>query len=594
MVASEETGMLKLSTYAWVVIFVTLLFGVSIAVAGYYYYVVPHPTHLRILYTHSPQLMSEITADFKTWYEEEYRSPIEVTTTLVAPQTAYQKAITTYRDPKAEIWWGGPVSLFEDAYAGLLAYNSTQKNEINETCHSAPLMDLNHSTPSWYAASLYGLGLMYNENSLSMFGLSKPQIWTDLLNERYEGNITMVDPSDSELLSPFISLILQARMFTTDGFQNWTLGWEYLVRLSAFVERYDNDEMESALKVASGFRSLAILPDFHAYDKMINYPNVNFTYLDATLLQPDPIAIFQKGTYLNEAKSFIDYILTQRAQNIIGKYLLPIHQEIPVAPPRINPFNPNFPFIQNYNKTFSEIGRKILQDYHKVWMTEKHQQLREVWAKIKEANETLAWKNFTYLGYYMNRSQVDILYNQTNGWIENVSSYMTEWRIVRGEAYQSSILGSAIRVLLRTNMGDIIIQLHDDMPITTGNFKKLVQKGVYDGTIFHRVIDGFVIQGGDPTGTGQGDPSIPTIPDEFTDHNRNDRGTVAMANAGPNTGSSQFFINLVDNNYLDSLHPVFGKVIEGMDVVDKIAKVETDENDRPLQEVTIIKAELIY
>ncbi len=152
---------------------------------------------------------------------------------------------------------------------------------------------------------------------------------------------------------------------------------------------------------------------------------------------------------------------------------------------------------------------------------------------------------------------------------------------------------STVRVLLRTNMGDIVIELYDDMPITTGNFKNLVQQGVYDGTIFHRVIDGFMIQGGDPTGTGYGDPAIPSITDEFTDHNRNDRGTIAMANAGPNTGSSQFFINLVDNNRLDSKHPVFGKVIQGMDVVDNIAKVNTDENDRPLQEVRIIKAEIV-
>jgi peptidylprolyl isomerase len=155
-----------------------------------------------------------------------------------------------------------------------------------------------------------------------------------------------------------------------------------------------------------------------------------------------------------------------------------------------------------------------------------------------------------------------------------------------------SISGSNV-VLLVTSVGDITIKLYDDMPITTGNFKKLVQQGVYDGTVFHRVIAGFMIQGGDPTGTGLGDSSIPAIPDEFTDHNKNDRGTIAMANAGPNTGSSQFFINLVDNNYLDTKHPVFGEVIEGMDIVDKIAEVETDENDRPLQEVKIIKAQLI-
>jgi len=152
---------------------------------------------------------------------------------------------------------------------------------------------------------------------------------------------------------------------------------------------------------------------------------------------------------------------------------------------------------------------------------------------------------------------------------------------------------SSNSVLLSTSMGDIVIELRDDMPITTQNFKNLVQQGVYDGTVFHRVIDGFMIQGGDPTGTGAGDPSIPNIPDEFPDNNRNDKGTISMANAGPNTGSSQFFINLVDNNYLDSAHPVFGKVIEGMDVVEKIGKVATDANDRPLQEVGIINAQLV-
>jgi peptidylprolyl isomerase len=148
-------------------------------------------------------------------------------------------------------------------------------------------------------------------------------------------------------------------------------------------------------------------------------------------------------------------------------------------------------------------------------------------------------------------------------------------------------------VLFETNYGNIKIELVSDMPITSGNFEKLVSAGVYNGVIFHRVMDGFMIQGGDPTGTGYGDPKIPKIKDEFTTSNENNRGTISMANAGPNTGSSQFFINLVNNNFLDAKHPVFGKVIEGMDVVDKIAKVETDRNDRPLKEVKIIKATIL-
>ena len=147
---------------------------------------------------------------------------------------------------------------------------------------------------------------------------------------------------------------------------------------------------------------------------------------------------------------------------------------------------------------------------------------------------------------------------------------------------------------LSTSMGDIVIALDPDMPITAGNFEALVNKGFYNNVTFHRVIDGFMLQGGDPTGTGRGGPGY-TIKDEFLPSNRNNRGTISMANAGPNTGGSQFFINLVDNNYLDTKHPVFGKVVEGMDVVDKIGKVPTSggQENRPLQNVTIIKAVMI-
>ena len=161
-------------------------------------------------------------------------------------------------------------------------------------------------------------------------------------------------------------------------------------------------------------------------------------------------------------------------------------------------------------------------------------------------------------------------------------------------------MNGSINVKLETNHGDIIINLYSDMPITSGNFEKLVEEGFYNEILFHRIIDGFMIQAGDPLtkdstkkelwGTGGSN----NIQDEFTHAggNRNSRGTIAMANSGPNTGSSQFFINLVDNNFLDTKHPAFGKVIEGMDIVDKIAKVQKDANDRPIEEVKIIKASI--
>ncbi len=149
------------------------------------------------------------------------------------------------------------------------------------------------------------------------------------------------------------------------------------------------------------------------------------------------------------------------------------------------------------------------------------------------------------------------------------------------------------KAVLETNKGKITVELFEkEMPITAGNFRKLVEQGFYNGVIFHRIIPDFMIQGGDPTGTGMGGPGY-SIKDEFTRNNRNDRGTLSMANAGPNTGGSQFFINLVNNNYLNKKHPVFGKVVSGMEVVDAISKVKTNSQDRPLENIVIEKAEIV-
>ena len=147
--------------------------------------------------------------------------------------------------------------------------------------------------------------------------------------------------------------------------------------------------------------------------------------------------------------------------------------------------------------------------------------------------------------------------------------------------------------LLKTTRGEIELELYPQYaPITVNNFVFLANEKYYDGTVFHRVIANFVIQGGDPTGTGMGGPGY-TIKDEFGPNNRNGRGTISMANSGPNTGGSQFFINLVDNNYLDGKHPVFGEVVEGMEFVDAIGKVKTGPRDKPLEDVVITKATVI-
>ena len=142
--------------------------------------------------------------------------------------------------------------------------------------------------------------------------------------------------------------------------------------------------------------------------------------------------------------------------------------------------------------------------------------------------------------------------------------------------------------VFETNRGTFRVELFTDLaPKTAQNFIDLAKKGFYDGVIFHRVIDGFMIQGGDPKGTGTGGPGY-TIPDEFGPGLKHDGpGVLSMANAGPNTGGSQFFITLVPTPWLDGKHAIFGRVISGMDVVEAIGKVKTGPQDRPVEDVVM-------
>jgi peptidyl-prolyl cis-trans isomerase A (cyclophilin A) len=139
-----------------------------------------------------------------------------------------------------------------------------------------------------------------------------------------------------------------------------------------------------------------------------------------------------------------------------------------------------------------------------------------------------------------------------------------------------------------TNHGDFSVEMFEDRaPATTKNFIDLAEKGFYDGLTFHRIIDSFMIQGGCPQGTGTGGPGY-KIKDEFHPELKHDGpGVLSMANAGPNSGGSQFFITLAATPWLDNKHAVFGKVVSGLDVVEKIGKLRTDASDRPAEPVTM-------
>ena len=148
------------------------------------------------------------------------------------------------------------------------------------------------------------------------------------------------------------------------------------------------------------------------------------------------------------------------------------------------------------------------------------------------------------------------------------------------------------KATMKTSEGDIVFELFDDeAPKTVSNFKKLASDGFYDGLIFHRVIDDFMIQGGCPEGTGMGGPGY-TFEDEINPH-KVVRGALAMANAGPNTNGSQFFIVTTEAApWLDGKHTVFGRVTDGMDVIDTISAVETDARDKPHEDVVIERVDV--
>ncbi|MFA5163123.1 MAG: peptidylprolyl isomerase [Patescibacteria group bacterium] len=194
-----------------------------------------------------------------------------------------------------------------------------------------------------------------------------------------------------------------------------------------------------------------------------------------------------------------------------------------------------------------------------------------------------------------NNNSADALTNNTNTkqTVETpaaATSSMTKKRFLDGQADLAATYSSAAIV---TNLGTIKVKFYgDDSPVTVNNFLNLAQKGFYNGVIFHRIIENFMIQGGDPTGTGTGGPGY-KFDDEFNSHKLVE-GSLAMANAGPNTNGSQFFIVTAEATpWLDGAHTNFGEVIEGLDVVKKIAAVKVDDNDKPLSAVKIEKIELI-
>ncbi len=195
-------------------------------------------------------------------------------------------------------------------------------------------------------------------------------------------------------------------------------------------------------------------------------------------------------------------------------------------------------------------------------------------------------------------AQTDTYGYNTEGGEEGTASAVAQTS-TEAPAPTTSTNNQAMKATFHTNKGDITIEFMSDTPNTVANFTKLAKEGFYNGTKFHRVIAGFMIQGGDPLTKddslmarwGTGGPGY-QFADEIGPNNHNVVGTISMANAGPNTNGSQFFINVADNSFLDPKHTVFGRVVAGMDVVNAIAAVQVGQADRPVEPVIINSVEV--
>jgi len=176
--------------------------------------------------------------------------------------------------------------------------------------------------------------------------------------------------------------------------------------------------------------------------------------------------------------------------------------------------------------------------------------------------------------------------------ILDITPIMTDEKLLQAGAVKDD----ETVAIIHTNHGDITLRFFPEAaPKTVENFIGLAKKDYYDGVIFHRIIDGFMLQGGDPTGTGRGGESFfgGSFADEFADTAKNNIGSIAMANSGPATNGSQFFINTANNNFLDNRHSVFGEVISGMNIVNALSKVKTNGADKPIVDVVMKDVEIL-
>ncbi len=429
--------------------------------------------HLRIAYAMMlpgsstvphKSMVEEVVSAFRSWYKEHYGANVVVDVDY-HDAAAFAKQLGLGR-LKYDVWWGGRVQDFEAHRDLLLPFNSTAKEELNRTCWSCPLMDLEGPTPTWYAWCLYAVCLLYDPELLP----NAPKSWPELADPRLENQVIAPDPG----VDPFtwgVALSIYASEAWRLGNESsgWRSAWNISLTFWGLSDSLASKPFPSALEVAAGRKAAILCSDIVAYHMLLEagYSHLRLAYLNGTLLFPCPVAVLKGAAHKQVARAFVDFLLSREGQAIVAKHLMPVRPDVAVEEPVRSPFRPDFPAVRAVNRTFLDMAAEFIHDYHLSWVVKlydgsgKEGRLRTAWlwvrraAQVAEANENatrlyqLALGNLTLMCSYVAREDVDHIYNQTGGWVEK-GDYIDEWLRKAEEAYRNAVENARKAVELST------------------------------------------------------------------------------------------------------------------------------------------------
>lgn len=334
---------------------------------------------LVVVYPHSGEFAEWVFDDFKAWYQDETGKSITVSSILEDSAASYEKVATwNGTDPEADIWWGGGVYWFDQGTAGdlLEGYTVVGDDELlDEFGGWAMKGALKDGKYTWYAAALSGFGFMWNTEYLTANGLETPKTWLDLTDHQYMGHIFMADSKASGSTVASIKQQLQARPYEE--------AWAMWAQIAANVATFGSSSGSIREEVAAGTYGIGIVIDYYYYQKVAADAPVGFSFGGATTVSPDPGGIIKNAPHMEQAKKFMDYLVSARGQTRVGKYRPPIREDSSPTSPVLSAFDPKaFPAIPGFDPALDSKIHSRARDVFNHWLVVNHDTAAAAWTEM--------------------------------------------------------------------------------------------------------------------------------------------------------------------------------------------------------------------